>query len=127
MKIVMTVLRILLGLFLMMPLLAMFGLIPEPTAEMYSPAGWAFISALMETGYMMPLVMVTNVICGVLLLLNRTALAAVILAPLTVNIVLFHVFLDPTPVSAASSPAYILLAMNLYFLWVNRQKYSPIW
>ncbi|MEK7137715.1 MAG: hypothetical protein AAB853_05535 [Patescibacteria group bacterium] len=53
MKILSLVLRILIGLFLLMPVAGAFGLFPEPTAEMYSPEGWAYMSALMATGYMM--------------------------------------------------------------------------
>lgn len=120
------ILRILLGLFLVMPLLAMTGVIPQPTAEMYSEPGWKFISALMETGYMMPLVSIANIVCGVLLLANRTALAAIMLVPLTINIVLFHVFLDASPISAGAIPAYVLLFGNIIFLYQNRSKYRGL-
>lgn len=127
MKHLLTVLRILLGLFLLMPILSILNIVPEPAAEMYTPEGWAFMSAMIQTGYLLPLVKLMNVVCGVLLLANRTALAAILLAPLTVNIVLFHIFLDATPLSPASLPAYFLLVMNVYYLWTNRNKYHTIW
>lgn len=126
MKITAHILRILLGVFLLMPVLALFGVIPQPSAEMYSEAGWEFMKALMDTGYMMPFIQISNVLCGILLLANRTALAAVMLVPLTLNIILFHIFLDATPVSASSSPAYILLIGNIIFLHQNRAKYKSI-
>lgn len=128
MKILTIVLRVLLGLLMVMPVLGTLGVFPPPTAEMYSdPAGWAFISAMMETGYMMPLIGVTFAVVLVLIILNKMALAAVILAPLTVNIVLFHVFLNVTPVSAESAMGWLLLVLNAYFLWVNRAKYKALW
>jgi putative oxidoreductase len=127
MKIFTAILRTLFGLFLLIPVAGVFNLLPQPTAEMYTPQGWAFISALMQTGYMMPLVALTSFICGALFLLNHTALAAVLLAPFTVNVIAFHWFLDAAPVSASSIPAYILLALNIFFLWINWGKYRVLW
>ena len=121
------VLRILLGLFLLMPVAGALKLFPEPTAEMYSPEGWAFMSALMNTGYMMPLIALLSLVCGVLFLMNRTALAAALLAPFTVNVIGFHLFLDAATISAPAIPAYILLVLNAYFLWINKEKYNPLW
>lgn len=128
MKITNIVLRTLLGLFLLMPLFAAFGLIPEPTEEMYStPEAWAYMSALMDTGFMMWAITIVSVVCGVLFLIGRTALGAVLLAPFTVNVILFHIFLDSSPITPNAIPAYILLALNVYFLWINRAKYQEIW
>lgn len=127
MKIFALVLRILLGLFLLMPVVGALGVLPEPTADMYSPAGWAFMSALMETGYMMPLVTITSLICAILFFWGKEALAAVLLAPFTVNVIAFHLFLDPNPFAATTIPAWILLLLNLFFLWRNREKYKMLW
>ena len=121
------VLRFILGLLLLMPTAGALGLFPEPSADMYSSIeSWEFISALNSTGYMMPLITITTLLCALLLFANRTALAAVILAPFTVNVILFHLFLDASPISAAATPAYILLVLNIYFLWVNRNKYKVL-
>jgi hypothetical protein len=127
MKIVNTILRVLLGLFLLMPVTGGLGMMPEPTEEMYSPEGWMFMSALMNSGYMMPLIALTCLACAILLFANRTALAAILLAPFTINVIAFHVFLDAAPISAAAIPAYILLMLNAYFLWVNTEKYRQLW
>lgn len=127
MKILHTTLRILLAVLLLIPVAGVIGLFPEPTAEMYSPEGWIFMSALMTSGYMMPLIGITCAICAVLLVMNRTALAAVLLAPFTVNVIVYHWFFDPTPISAASIPAYVLLVLNLFFLVRNKKAYAPLW
>lgn len=126
MKVVNTILQLLFGLFLLMPVAGAFGFLPPPTEEMFTPEGWAFMSALMNTGYMLPLMAGICLVCALLLFAGRTALAAVLLAPFTVNVIAFHWFLDATPVSASSSLAYVLLALNLYFLWVNRSKYTSL-
>ena len=75
----------------------------------------------------MPLITLTCLVCIVLLAIGRTALAAVVLAPFSVNVIAFHWFLDAAPISAASSPGYALLILNLFFLWENRSKYRSLW
>ncbi|MBP9774173.1 MAG: hypothetical protein KBD00_06160 [Candidatus Peribacteraceae bacterium] len=127
MKITKIILRILLILLLIMPVLGTLGVFPAPTADLYTPQAWAFMSALMATGYMMPLLGITCAVCLVLFIIGRTALGAVILAPFTVNVVLFHAFLDATPVSAASSMGWMLLILNAFFLWTERKKYKALW
>lgn len=127
MKILTIVLRILFVLVLLLPVLGTLGVFPSPTADMYSPAGWAFIQALMNTGYMMPLIGLTCFVCFVLVIIGRTALAAVVLVPFTVNVVLYHLLLEGNLFSAASIPAWALLLLNVYFLWVNREKYRSLW
>lgn len=65
-----------------------------PPMEMTEPAQ-NFMGALMATGYMFPLIALVEIITGLLLLFNaRVSLALLILAPLVVNILLFHIFLD---------------------------------
>jgi len=118
--------RVLFGLVLILPLLGALHIGPAPTADLYTPAGWNFMSALMQTGYMIYVLGLISFICLVLVIMNRTALAAVLIAPITVNIVLFHAFLDPTP-ALALIPAAILLVTNVYFLWLNWGRYKALW
>ena len=127
MKILHSIFRVLLGLLLATPVAGLFGVLPEPTEDMYAPEAWAFISALMTSGYMMPLLAITCAICLVLIVMNRMALAAILLAPFTVNVIAFHWFLDPAPISAASVPAYILLVLNVFFLVYHKKSYEPLW
>lgn len=127
MKVLTIILRILLALVLLLPVLGTLGVFPPPTADLYTPAGWAFIEALMNTGYMMPLVGITCALCLVLVIMGKTALAAVLLAPLSVNVVLFHVMLDGTFFSPSAIPAWVLLLLNVYFLGVNRARYREMW
>lgn len=82
-----------------------------------------FMGALMETGYMLPLIGLTEVVAGALILSSRfTALGLVLLAPISVNIVLFHVFLAPV----SGIPAYVLAALNLYLLFTYLPRYKGL-
>ena len=88
--------RIILGLiFTIFGLNGFFEFIPLP--EMSEGAN-AFLGALAASGYMFPVIKLTEIVCGVLLLVGRwVPLALTILAPVVLHIVLFHVFLEPSP------------------------------
>ncbi len=61
-----------------------------------SEAAMAFVGGLMRSGYFMPFLSGTQVIGGFLLLTGFAApLALVILAPITLNIFLVHLYLTP--------------------------------
>jgi hypothetical protein len=77
----------------------------------------------MATGYMLPLIFATQLIVGTLLLANRfVPLALTLLAPFMVNSIAFHVFLEPS----GRPMALIVLALQLYLVWVNRRAFRPI-
>jgi putative oxidoreductase len=87
-------LRIVLGvLFVVMGLSYFIPFLPEVPI---SPRGAAFLEALLATGYLFPLIKVLEIACGLLLLSGRAVLPALLLiAPVSVNIALYHAFLDP--------------------------------
>ena len=125
MKILNIILRILLSLILLLPILGTIGVFPSPTAGMYTPEGWAFIQALMNTGYMMPLIAILCAVCLVLVIMNRTAHAAALLAPFSLNVILFHVFLGGGVFRPDAILADALFLLNAYFLWEGRKEYQP--
>jgi hypothetical protein len=113
--------RILLGLiFFVLGLNGFLRFLPMPPP----PAGaLAFFGALMQTGYMFPLIKGTEVIGGALLLSNRfVTLALALLAPIVVNIVAFHAFLAPS----GAGPAYLALILEVYLAWSYRGAYRPM-
>jgi len=60
------------------------------------PKAAAFASALASTGYMIPLISLTQIFAGALILGSvAVPLALVLIAPVLVNILCFHFFLDP--------------------------------
>ena len=96
--------------------------IPEPKTPMPEGAV-AFAGALMNTGYMFPLVMGTQLLTGVLLLINRfVPLALALLAPILVGIITFHIFLAPTTIA----PAIVVVVLELYLAWAYRNAYRPM-
>jgi uncharacterized membrane protein YphA (DoxX/SURF4 family) len=116
--------RILMGLiFLVFGLNGFFMFIPAPKVVIPA-AAMAFQAALMATGYMIKLVAGTQVITGILLLVNRfVPLALALIAPVIVNIVAFHLFLD---LPQFVGPALLVLILEVYLVWVYRRSYAPM-
>ncbi len=72
----------------------LFNLIPPPP-DMPEKLK-TFMAGMMATGYFFPLLKGTETICGLLLLLGiAPALILVILAPISLNIFLTHLFMTP--------------------------------
>jgi uncharacterized membrane protein YphA (DoxX/SURF4 family) len=89
-----------------------------PAPPMEGPAG-AFAGALAATGYMFPLIKATEVVAGLLLLSNRfVPLALTLLAPVTVNILLFHTVLT----SGAGLPI-LIIAAQLGLAYAHRDAF----
>jgi len=77
----------------------------------------------MATGYMMKMVAVVEVLVGALLVLNKfVPLALLFLAPISVNIVAFHLFLDFSGIGAAA----VVALLNIYFFFVYFSAYKGI-
>ncbi|MCE9618964.1 MAG: DoxX family membrane protein [Planctomycetes bacterium] len=118
-----TIARFLMGLmFLVFGLNGFLHFIPQPKDAMPEGAT-AFINALMNTGFMFPLVAGTQVLVGILLLANRfVPLALVLIAPIIVVIVTFHLFLAPTGMVMA----LVVLALELFLVWSYRRAYHAL-
>jgi hypothetical protein len=115
--------RVLMGLmFLVFGLNGFLNFIPQPKEPM-SAGAVAFAGALMQTGYMMPLVMGTQLLVGMFLLLNIfVPLALALIAPILVGIVTFHIFLAPSTLA----PALVILLLELYLAWAYRKAFAPM-
>ena len=115
--------RVLMGLlFFASGLAGLLNLTPQPSTPLPEGA-LAFAGALMKTGYMMPLILWTQLIVGALLLANRfVPLALALLAPFVVNSVAFHIFLE----RAGLPIALAVLALELYLAWAYRKAYRPM-
>lgn len=119
-----TVARILLGLvFFGFGLDGFLNFVPKPDPSTMPDSAVAFSSALVGTGYMIPLLKGTEVLAGALLLTNRfLPLALALLAPVIVNIVLFHAFLSPSGLGFA----LVLLTLHLALAGKHRHAYRPM-
>jgi uncharacterized membrane protein YphA (DoxX/SURF4 family) len=114
--------RIALGLsFVVFGLNYFLHFLPTPAAQL-SPRALGFLGGLAGTGYIFPLIKSIEVAAGVMLLAGFVVpFALVLLAPIIVNIVLFHTVLaSPNPVVLG------ILAAELYLAWVHREAFRPL-
>jgi len=122
MKYVIVIVRVLLGLAFVVFGLNAFLKFMGPPPQMEGQAG-AFISALMSSGYMQ-VIAVLQVLGGLCLLLGArfVPLGLTLLGPIIVNIVLFHLFLEPRGLPIA----LVTAALSLFLLWIYRFKFPAI-
>lgn len=126
-KIVDIGLKALLSLLMVMPILGATGIFPAPTADMYNtPEAFAFINTLMGAGYINAIMAIVFALALIALWTKRVALAALLILPLTVNIIAFHLFLDGGIFTAGSVMANLLALLNVYFLYQQRAVYRTL-
>jgi len=69
--------------------------------------------------YFFPLLKTVEILCGLLLVVKRyTALALTVLAPIVVNIIAFHIYLDPVNYFFAA----LSTALYCVVVWQNRNS-----
>ena len=121
MKYIPTVTRVLLGLvFFVFGLNFFLHFIPQPPPP---PAAAAFAGALFASGYFFVMLKVIEVASGALLLANRfVPLVLTILAPIVVNIVAFHLFLEPSGLPVA----VVVLALEIANAWFYRDAFRSV-
>jgi putative oxidoreductase len=85
----------------------------------------AFMGGLAQSGYFFPFLKATEVIGGLALLIGfYVPLAAIVLMPITLNILLFHLFLTPG-IQNLPMPILMLWA-NVLILWKYRDSLRPL-
>jgi putative oxidoreductase len=68
-----------------------------PYQPLHTGNAGAFIAGLKGTGYFYPMIKVIQIVAGLSLLINRYApFFAVVLFPISLNVLLFHTFLVPS-------------------------------
>jgi putative oxidoreductase len=121
MKIATIIARVLLGLmFVVFGANAFLHFIPMPPP----PAGLAgdYMKSLFGSGYFY-VVAVTQVLGGLLVLSGRfTALGLLLLGPVIVNILAFHIFLNHEGLPLAC----VVAALALFLFWQKRANFAGI-
>lgn len=122
MRVASIVLRVLFGLmftvFGLNGVLTAFGKPMFPPPPDLPEAATAFFTAMANTKYMLPLIGATQFVGGLLVLVGRfVPLGLALLAPVIVNIVLYHHFVDTNGMAMA----YVVLVMELVLAWA----YAP--
>lgn len=121
MKITLIIVRTLMGLlFLFASITYLFKLITPP--EITGPMK-IFNDGLEASVYMMPVVKVLELLCGLAFVSGFfVPLAAVLISPIIINIILVHAFMAPSGL-----PAAIFLALaNLFIAFYYRDRYKPL-
>lgn len=110
--------RLLLGLLFVAS--GIGGLVAEPP-PLEGPVG--DFTAIMQSSYLLVLVKVVEIACGLLLLVGRfVPLALVVLAPIVVNILFFHATLQP----AGIGPGLVAAVLGIYLAWVHRAAFAAL-
>ena len=121
MKIATIIVRVLLGLmFVVFGSNVFFHFIPMPPQK--PSLATDFSKALMESNYMY-VVGFLQVAGGLLILIGRyVPLGLTLLGPVIVNILLFHLFLEPTGLPIA----IVVAVLALFLLWRYRTNFAGL-
>lgn len=80
-------------------------------------------TAFMQITWLMPLVAIAEITGGILVITNRfRALGAIILFPVLIGVLLTHLLYAPSGLAIA----IIFLAIDLWAIFENREKYMPL-
>ena len=82
-----------------------------------------FTSGLLASGYFFPFLKTVEGSMGLLLILNFwTPVALLVLAPIIIQILLFHSFLEPSGLPVALP----ILVLETFLAWANWDKYKGL-
>jgi putative oxidoreductase len=81
------------------------------------------MKAFMEITWLMPLIAIAEIVGGILFITNKyRALGAIIILPVMIGILLTHITVAPSGLPMA----LVLLAIELWVIIENREKYLPM-
>ena len=125
MKYAPTIAGILLGLlFILSSVVVLFNLVQMPPPPEGTPAAM-FFGAFGPTGYM-TFVKVLELFGGILVAIPRTRnFGLLVLGPILVNILAFHVFIMKGQ-SLADPMLLVIVLLALYLLWVGRKAFAGL-
>lgn len=119
--------KVLLSLILLLPVVGATGMLGEATRDLYNTdQAFAFIEMLTSIMYINYIMSVVHIVALMALWTRREALAALLIAPITVNVVAFHLVLDGGLFTGGAVLGNIMLLLNLYLIWKNRDSYKSL-
>ena len=81
------------------------------------------MAAMVEITWLMPLLASAEIVGGILFMIPKfRALGAIVIFPVMVGILLTHLVLEPSGLPIA----LVLLAIELWVIFENREKYMPM-
>lgn len=81
------------------------------------------MTAYVESGWMMPLLAIVEIVGGILIVFPKTrALGAIIILPVMVGILLFHLVIEPSTLPIS----FVLFGINIWAIIDNKAKYAHL-
>ena len=121
MKIAVIIVRVLMGsMFAFASIAFFFKLIPQPEL---SGSAKIFNDGIAASVYLMPTVKIFELLCAIAFLSGRfVPLATVVIFPIMLNILLYHVFVDTSGLPVG----VVFMLGNLFLAYSNLDKYKAI-
>ncbi|WP_310993299.1 DoxX family membrane protein [Aequorivita marina] len=118
-----TILRVVLGLGLLffgLSKLIHFNFLPT---HIYTGDEALLMEILSNSGYLLKAIGVFEILIGLMLILGKwVPFALILLAPISVNILLYHVFTG----KPGFIPAIIVIALNVVLIYKHWKAYRPL-
>lgn len=112
-------------LFVMSAIMVLFNLVKAPPPPEGSPTAM-FFGAFAPTGYL-TFVKIFELVGGLFVMVPRLRnLGLLLLGPVVVNIIAFHVFLGGGFKDLLNPMLLITVALSLYLLWVGRRNFASL-
>lgn len=112
-------------LFLIFSLNFFLNFIPMPPGPPEGSPPALFFAAIFPTGYL-AFVKVLEFLGGILVAIPKTrTFGLLLLGPIIVNILAFHVFLAKG-VGLLDPPVILITLLSLFLLWTKREKFSAL-
>ncbi len=119
--------KLIFSLILFMPILGATGIFPPATRDLYNTdEAFAFIEMLTTASYILCMMVVVHLLAIFALWTRREVVGALLALPITLNVVGFHFWLDDGLLTAGASMGNVMLALNLYFLYIHRAKLQTL-
>lgn len=113
--------QVLLGL-----IFVLFGVnyfVPFLPMPEHPPEAGALLGAFFSAGYMFPLIKLTEIVGGLLVLFGFVPIGMLLLAPVVVNIFAFHLFLAP---GAGMVLPLVIVGLMLFLAWAHWERFAPL-
>ncbi len=116
------IVQIVLGLFLIVFGVNKFlNFMPSP--ENMSQSAVDFMSAIYNTGYLFKFIGFVEIVAGILILINKwVPFALLLIAPIIVNIILFHLALD----MGSIMPGAVIFILIVYLFYYHWNKFESL-
>lgn len=122
MNILYTIIRFILGIMMIGSGIFMLVIGGFPT-EYDNEIAQQYMNAMEKTGYFVPLLAIVKIICGLSFVTKRfMPLTLVIFMSILLNMVLFHLVLEPF----TGVPAYIIFMMNVFLMVKHLPDYQHL-